>query len=73
MKSVSVDNGQSLGRAKAAETAGRRYRVMHQATWAVPHVDGVEMHLHRRTRRYPNNWMFERPVAVDLDSGPCNA
>jgi glycosyltransferase involved in cell wall biosynthesis len=46
MKSLSVGNGQSLGRARTGEPAGRRYRVMHLATWAVPHVGGVEMHMH---------------------------
>ncbi len=46
MKSLSVGNGQSLGGARAAEAAGRRYRVMHLATYAVPHVGGVEMHMH---------------------------
>jgi len=46
MKSLTVGNGQSLGGAKAAEAAARRYRVMHLATWAVPHVGGVEMHMH---------------------------
>lgn len=46
MKSLSVGNGQPLGGARAAEAAGRRYRVLHLATYAVPHVGGVEMHMH---------------------------
>jgi glycosyltransferase involved in cell wall biosynthesis len=43
MKSLSVENEQGPS---AAETVARRYRVMHLATYAVPHVGGVEMHMH---------------------------
>lgn len=46
MKGLSVDNGQLLGAARTAKAAERRYRVMHLATWGVPHVGGVEMHMH---------------------------
>lgn len=46
MKSFSVSNGQTLQGTSAAGTAGRRYRVMHLATYSVPHVGGVEMHMH---------------------------
>jgi glycosyltransferase involved in cell wall biosynthesis len=46
MKSLSAANGQSLGGARVAESSGRRYRVMHLATWTFPHVGGVEMHMH---------------------------
>lgn len=46
MKSLSLGNKQSLGGARAAEAAGRRRRVMHLATYSVPHVGGVEVHMH---------------------------
>jgi len=46
MKSLSAGSGQLLGGARVANSAGRRYRVMHLATYAVPHVGGVEMHMH---------------------------
>jgi glycosyltransferase involved in cell wall biosynthesis len=46
MKSLSVSNGQTPQGTGAAGTAGKRYRVMHLATYSVPHVGGVEMHMH---------------------------
>ncbi len=46
MKSFSLGNGKSLQKADVTGTFLKRYRVMHLATYAVPHVGGVEMHMH---------------------------
>jgi rhamnosyl/mannosyltransferase len=46
MGSLRAGEREQRGIAKAAEVGARRYRVLHLATYTVPHVGGVEIHMH---------------------------
>jgi glycosyltransferase involved in cell wall biosynthesis len=46
MRNVSANERPTLGIAKPTGIAAKRYRILHLATYAVPHVGGVEIHMH---------------------------